>query len=966
MMKGYMNLSVRLKILSVFAGVLIFIIALGVMAYSSLDNMVSKQIPLVIENELLSEHMLELRKHEKDFLIREVSNLEFFETGESKYLIKFDSEFEVLIGSINTIKSHDDIKDNPESIDKLNQIENYANGYQADFLAVVDKTKEKGFKNFGLVGELRNAVHDVEVALENESNIDMLTITMLQARRAEKDYFLRKDTAYQEKLHGIIATFKQQINNTTLSTNKKSALTNLMTSYQESFDSVVKADETIGFDSSLGLMGSYREQIHQLEPLIADLHVEIIDITNAKADQTKFGILAIVGVVLLISLSAGIFLAKIITTPINKMKNAAEKLALGDTGVLIEVNTKDEIGALGQSFVKMIENIKEQATALGYLTDGNLGFQLEPKSENDTVVKNLNAVKQHILKFNEQAVDMAHEIESGRLMAQLDSGLFKGCWKDILENVNLIASTLESNLQNAPTTIMTIDSNYNVLYMNKAGLSNLQTSQDQIKDMKCYELFNSDICGTERCACNRAMNQQTQISSEGQSELKKGSYDFVFESAPIQNETGQVLGAIEFIVDQTSIKNAARIQEKQSYYQEAEVEKLIENLHELANGKLRVSDAVAEPDKDTELIYRNFKNIYSSLNDMVDSIRSYISESSEVLTNMANQNMDVGIVREYKGDFVDMKASINHIVESFNAMLHDITESSVQVAAGASQVSETSQSLSQGTTEQSSSIEQITSSINQVAAQTKTNASNASKVNHLSGSISKKAQEGNAQMKNMLGAMNDINESSANISSIIKVIDEIAFQTNILALNAAVEAARAGQHGKGFAVVAEEVRNLAARSAGAAKQTTEMIEDSIQKVQMGTSIAKDTSTALDSIVKGIHETGELIEQIADASNDQAEALSEINVGINQVTEVTQHSAAISEESAASSEEMSAQAEVLRDLVSGFNLKRAKSPSSVVGQYNNTSTKAEVTPQMPMNLNNQDINISLDEMEFGKY
>ena len=349
----------------------------------------------------------------------------------------------------------------------------------------------------------------------------------------------------------------------------------------------------------------------------------------------------------------------------------------------------------------------------------------------------------------------------------------------------------------------------------------------------------------------------------------------------------------------------------------------------------------------------DYAEIKNALNFVGENIQGYIDELSGVLGQMADKDFTGGIEREYLGDFIKLKDSINFIEEQFNDVLAEINASADQVEAGAGQVASTSQGLSQGASEQASSLEEISATITDVAEQTKQNASNANKANELSLKAKNDAQNGNSEMQDMLNAMKEINESSKNISKIVKVIDDIAFQTNILALNAAVEAARAGQHGKGFAVVAEEVRNLAARSATAARETTDLIENSISRVADGSVIANRTAEALNKIVEGVTDAVEIVEKISEASVQQATSIAQIDSGINQISKVTQSNTATAEESAAASEEMAGQAQMLKGMIQEFQLKKGMQ-------------KGSLKLTAPMDQERSGIEISLDDNDFGKY
>jgi methyl-accepting chemotaxis protein len=355
---------------------------------------------------------------------------------------------------------------------------------------------------------------------------------------------------------------------------------------------------------------------------------------------------------------------------------------------------------------------------------------------------------------------------------------------------------------------------------------------------------------------------------------------------------------------------------------------IINPLKKLTN----VAQKIADGDLDVQVDTRSTDEtgqVAAAISSTVDRLKQYINyidEVSAVLDQIALGNLVFDLHCDYVGEFSKIKVSLENIKTTLVKTFRGITVAAEQVANGSEQVANGSQALAQGATEQASSIQQLSASISEIAGQVNHNATNATTASQLAANASSEVERGNEHMQNLISAMSEISESSNQIGRIIKTIEDIAFQTNILALNAAVEAARAGAAGKGFSVVADEVRNLASKSAEAAKDTTELIENSINSVKNGTAIANDTALSLHTIIDGVEKTSALIAEISQASSEQATSINQVTLGVDQISAVVQTNSATSEESAASSEELNSQAKILKTLVEKFKVDDFSTPA----------------------------------------
>ncbi|NQZ06508.1 MAG: PAS domain-containing protein [Algicola sp.] len=460
-------------------------------------------------------------------------------------------------------------------------------------------------------------------------------------------------------------------------------------------------------------------------------------------------------------------------------------------------------------------------------------------------------------------------------------------------------SRIKQALDNVTTNTMIANADNEIIYLNRAVNEMMLNAERDIQTA----LPNFDARGLQGKSMDtfhkNPAHQQGMISRlEGtySTEIEVGPRTFGLIANPIKSDEGERIGTVVEWNDRT---------------EEVAIEKEIADLIDAAgNGDLTIR--LKEEGKSGF-----FLNLAGGLNQLVGIAEGVIDETATMLDAMAHGDLTKRIESEYKGSFNKLKTDANGTAEKLTEVISRINNSSAAVASGADEIAQGNTDLSQRTEEQASSLEETASSMEQMTSTVRQNAENAKVANDLAADATTKAQKGGEVVKRAVNSMSEINESSKKIADIIGVIDEIAFQTNLLALNAAVEAARAGEMGRGFAVVAGEVRNLAQRSAAAAKEIKDLIRDSVSKVQDGSQLVNESGATLSEIVDAISRVTAMISDISMASNEQSEGIEQVNKAITQMDEMTQQNAALVEEASAAGEAMSDQARGMRQILGFF-------------------------------------------------
>ena len=516
-------------------------------------------------------------------------------------------------------------------------------------------------------------------------------------------------------------------------------------------------------------------------------------------------------------------------------------------------------------------------TAVRKVADGqfeNATVQMNSNDEIGSLASSVNSIVQTIQQFSTEQRTMFDLHDAGSISYQMPAQQFKGKYSELAVGINtLVKSHIDVKMR-----VVEIITQY--------AAGNFAQDMDRLPGEKAKITKSIDDVKANLQSVNSELAMLIDAAQRGNLSVRGDVSKFQYTFREMVGGMNQMLDAIV-----------------QPFNEASDV------LKQMAEGNLSV--------KMTGHYQGEYAALKNSLNTTVDLMP--FQECIAVLQELSAGNFNVTMQGAYKGDSLALKNALNQTIDSVSQTLAQVIAVVEQVSLGAQQVATASNDLAQGAQHQAAALEEISSSMTEIGAQTKLNAKGSEQANMLVQESQRTAELGTVEMERLTQAMNAISDGSRSISKIIKVIDEIAFQTNLLALNAAVEAARAGRHGLGFAVVAEEVRNLAARSAEAAKETADLIEGSIEKVQNGNALVGKTGEVLHRIAENSTVVAQNVAEIASASKEQSTAIDQISIGLNQIDSVTQQNTANTESSATAAEELSAQARELRALIARFQL-----------------------------------------------
>lgn len=700
------------------------------------------------------------------------------------------------------------------------------------------------------------------------------------------------------------------------------------------------------------------------------------DIAAASYTSQQTLLLIAFAAIFVIVLGLGLLLSRNISRPVSQAVNIANQIANGNLNNEIKVDSKDETGEMLSTLDRMQSDLRNRIEADAKTAAENL--RIRQALDNVAVSVTVSNDSNELIYVNHAAMTLVKSLETGirsihpefssdnligdkvsnyiedadlkvayqRKLTQQeeydtiiasrnlhlvtspvydDSGTYQGRvtqWNDVtdallaaeqererIESERIVAAEnarIRTALDNVSSNVMLADSERNIIYMNNnvARLFNevREDIQSQLPGFDPDKLLGSNI---DQFHVNP--NHQIQIlenlSDTYESELKIGGTTMKIIANPVVSEDGTRLGTAVEWSDRT---------------QEVAVEKEIDSLVEAAkNGDLSQRIEVANKKG-------FFRQLGEGFNALLTELSSVFSDIAQVMSKMADGDLSQSIDKQYSGTFGEVKDDINKTIKQLHQILSDVTELAGEVSDTSNEISTGNNSLSSRTEQQAASLEQTASSMEELTSTVQHNAQNAQQANQLASTSRQSAEKGGAVVTNAISAMNEISTSSNKIAEIIGVIDEIAFQTNLLALNASVEAARAGEQGRGFAVVATEVRNLASRSAEAAREIKELIQDSQKKVDSGTELVNQSGQTLEMIVDDVKKVGDIVAEIAASSAQQSAGIEQVNHAVTSMDELTQQNAALAEETSSASASMSEKSRQMADLVSFFKLSQAQS------------------------------------------